>query len=192
MRAAMRAALVLSMFVAAPVAFAQDKPEPEYPEFGEVVKDMTTEEGFIRLHRRQKDETLLAAIPPALVGQPFFFATSVSGGSDFAGWQWEDKLVRLEQRAKQLLLIEVNTRQRASKGDDPLAEVVKRTYADRLLSAIDIKTIAPDGAFVIDFGALLAGEYGTFFGGAFALNPGVARFVKAKAFPLNDEIAVQM
>lgn len=187
-----RASVLALAILAAPIARGQEKPEPEYPEFGEVVKDMTTEEGFIRLHRRAKDETLLAAIPPALIGQPFFFATSVSGGSDFAGWQWEDKLVRLEQRAKQLLLIELNTRQKASKGDDPLAEVVRRTYADRLLATIDIKTIAPDGGFVIDLGALLAGEYATFFGPTFGLDPAVARFVKAKAFPLNDEVAVQM
>lgn len=193
MRGVSRALVALSLatIVGARGAHAQDQ-EPEFPEFGEVVKDMETQEGFLRLYRRAKDETLMAAIPPMLVGQPFFLATSVSGGSDFAGWQWEDKLVRLEQRAKQLLLVELNTRQRTSKGDSPLAEVVRRTYADRLLATIDIQTIAPDGAFVIDLGALLAGDYGTFFGTMFALDDQVARFVTTKAFPSNVEVAVQM
>lgn len=170
----------------------QDLEQPEYPEFGQVVKDVEVHDGFIRLYRRAKDETLLAGIPPMLIGQPFFLATSVSGGSDFAGWQWEDKLVRLEQRAKQLLLVELNTRQRTSRSDSPLAEVVRRTYADRLLATIDIETIAPDGRFVIDLGALLAGDYSTFFGGWFSLDSRVARFVKTKAFPSNVEVAVQM
>lgn len=184
-------ALSLATFVCARGAYAQDQ-GPEYPEFGEVVKDMEVHEGFLRLYRRGKDETLLAAIPPMLVGQPFFLATSVSGGSDFAGWQWEDKLVRFEQRAKQLLLVELNTRQRTSNDSSPLAEVVRRTYADRLLATIDIKTLAPDGAFVVDLGALLAGDHGTFFGAMFALDDQVARFVKTKAFPKNVEVAVQM
>lgn len=184
-------ALSFATVVCARGAHAQDK-EPEYPEFAEVVEDMETQEGFLRLYRRAKDERLLAGVPPMLIGQPFFLATSVSGGSDFSGWQWEDKLVRLEQRAKQLLLVELNTRQRTSKGDSPLAEVVRRTYADRLLATIDIQTIAPDGAFVIDLGALLAGDYTTFFGAMFALDDQVARFVTTKTFPRNAEVAVQM
>jgi hypothetical protein len=182
-------AMAVALIAAPMMARAQE--EPEYPDFAEVVKDMETHEGFLRLHRRQKDESLLAAIPPSLIGQPFLVATSVSGGSEFAGWQWEDKLLRLEQRAKQLLLIELNVRQRTG-ADDPLAEVVRRTYADRLLAAIDIKTMGPDGSFIVDLGALLSGGYGTFFGGYFALDEAVARWTSVKAFPKNLELSVQM
>lgn len=185
-------ALSIALVMGASSAYGQDEEEPEFPEYDTVVKDMETHAGFITLHRRAKDETLLASIPPQLVGQPFFLATSVSGGSDFAGWQWADKLLRFEQRAKQLLLIELNTQQRTSKGDSPLAEVVRRTYADRLLAAIDIRTMGPDGGYIIDLGALLAGDFGTFFGGFFSLNDSVARFTKVKAFPNNVEVAVQM
>ena len=39
----------------------------------------------------------MASIKKEQLGKPFFLATSISGGSDYAGWQWEDKLVRLER-----------------------------------------------------------------------------------------------
>ncbi|MBX3470108.1 MAG: zinc-dependent metalloprotease [Planctomycetes bacterium] len=185
------AAASLAVVVGAHGARGQDKKEPEFPEFGTVVKDMETREGFLRLHRRAKDEALLASIPRGLVGQPFFLATSISGGSKFAGWQWEDKLVRFEQRNKQLLLVELNTRQR-SKSDSTLAEVVRRTYSDRLIATVDIKALAPDGSFVVDLAGLLAGDYSKFYGSSFSLDDRLARFVKVKTFPKNVEVAVQM
>lgn len=187
----MRSSLVIALAAlcaSAPAAWAEE----EFPEFAKVTEGMTTLDGFVKLHRKEKEEELLGSIAPAMVGKPFFLATSVAGGSDFAGWQWADKLVQFEQRNKQLMLIELNTQQRTSKGDSPLAEVVRRTYTDRLLATIDIKTMGPGGEFVVDLGGLLAGSYETFFGGSFSLDASVARFTKVKTFPQNVEIAIRM
>jgi hypothetical protein len=174
------------------VATAAADEEPEFPEFAKVVEGMTTQEGFIRLHRKEKAETLLASISPSLLGKPFFLATSVSGGTEYAGWQWADKLVQLEQRHKQLLLVELNTMQRTSKADSPLAEVVRRTYADKHLATLDIMTMGPGGEFVVDLGALLTQHQDTFFGGTFAADASVARWSKVKTFPQNVELGVRM
>ena len=99
----MRPSLVFALAAlcaAAPAAWAEE----EFPEFAKVVEGMTTQDGLVKLHRKEKEEELLGSISPAMIGKPFFLATSVAGGSDFAGWQWADKLVQLEQRNKQLRL----------------------------------------------------------------------------------------
>lgn len=190
----------LTLAMSAGVAYAQDdEPESErkrFADWDETLENWRDQKGFMTLWRpgeksKEKGERLLAAIKEDHLEKPFFFATSVSGGSDYAGWQWEDKLVRLERRDKQLLLIEINTQQRAEKGK-PIAEVVQRTYQDRLLATFPIVSISEDDQLLFDLGELLSNNYGTFFGGMFSLRSSLARFVKTKAFPKNLEIGVQM
>ena len=175
---------------------AEETERKRFADWDETLKDWRDQKGFMTLWRpgeksKEKGQRLLASIKEDQLEQPFFFATSVSGGSDYAGWQWEDKLVRLERFDKQLLLIEINTQQRAEKGK-PIAEVVARTYQDRLLATFPIVSISEDDQLLFDLGELLSSNYSTFFGGMFSLRSSLARFVKSKAFPKNLEIGVQM
>jgi hypothetical protein len=191
-------ALTCALLFALPV-FAEDSPKgdtlkedrKQFSDWDKTLKDWRDQPGFLTLYRKKKKEQVLASIPKKLLGKPLFLATSISGGSGYAGWQWADKLVRLERFDKQLLLIELNTRQRAEKGK-PLASVVARTYEDRLLAQLPIKAIGKKGEILVDLGQLLAGNYSTFFGGYFSLRSSLARFTKTKAFPKNAEIAIRM
>jgi Met-zincin/Domain of unknown function (DUF5117) len=167
---------------------AQD--EPTLPALDETVEGWEAHEGFLTLYTKDGEERLLAAVPESLLDQPFFLATSVAGGSDYAGWQWEDNLVRFERFGDKLLLVELNTQQRANE-DKPIHEVVRRTYADRLMADLGILAEG-GGALLIDLGELLVTDYGTFFGGWFSLDTSLSRFRRTKAFPSNIEVAVQM
>jgi hypothetical protein len=191
-----RFALVLLILLAASSAFAKDdkqkKEKPKFPDYKKTVEGWTATEGFFTIYRKDDEEEMLAAIPANLLDHPFFLATSVAGGSNYAGWQWEDKLVRFERFNKKLLLVELNTRQRAQK-DKPVAAVVRRTYADRLLASLDIKSIGEDDEILIDLGRLLTREFRTFFGSTFSLDSSLARYAKTtKAFPNNLEVSVRM
>ncbi|MGE0706492.1 MAG: zinc-dependent metalloprotease [Planctomycetota bacterium] len=168
-----------------------DADREHYGKWDEKLKGWKEQPGFLALYRKEKEEQLLAAVPRDLLQKPFFLATSISGGTSYAGWQWFDKLVRLERHNDKLLLVELNTRQRAEKGK-PVASVVRRTYEDRLLATLEVLSIGPKGQVLVDLGALLANEYSTFFGGIFSLRSSLARFTAAKAFPKNDEVAVRM
>jgi len=185
-------ALVLGLAATAAAAAADDDDAgSELPDFAETTEGWTAHEGFLRLYTKEKDvDALRAAVPKDLLGQPFFLATSVAGGSTYAGWQWNDTLVRFERQDEKLLLVELNTRQRAA-DDAPLTEVVRRTYADRLLASLDILSIGPKEEVLIDLGALLVSDYRTFFGSTFGLDTSVAALTKTKAFPENCEIAVR-
>jgi hypothetical protein len=189
--AALATLLVSPLYAQQADAPAADEETPEFPDFTETVKGWTVHEGFLRLYRDEKRAAhLMAAVSAELLDTPFFLATSVAGGSpDYAGWQWEDKLVKFERLDKKLLLIELNTRQRATEGK-PLAEVVRRTYADRMIASLDIESIGDGGEILVDLGGLLVGDYSTFFG-SFALDSSVAR-LSHKVFPENVELAVTM
>jgi hypothetical protein len=190
----------LTVFLAAAAltapAFADGKKstkddEDEFPKWETVVKDHEAQEGFLKLYRKEKEQKLLAAVPEDLLEQPFFLATSIAGGSDYAGWQWQDKLLQFERFGKKLLIVELNTQQRADE-EKPVAEVVRRTYADRLLASVDIEAKSEDDELLFDLGELLGNDYRTFFGSLFSLDSSLARFQKAKAFPNNLEVTVQM
>ena len=171
---------------------AQEEEERKLPELEPAVKGWTAQEGFLRVYRKEDDARgLLATIPAELIDKPFLLATSISGGTEYAGWQWEDKLVRLERLDKRLLLVELNVRQRAGQGT-PLEEVVRRTYADRLIATLDIMAEGPAGELLIDLSELLIGDCRTFFGSMFSVRTDVARLMAVKPFPENLEVAVQM
>ncbi|RMG16690.1 MAG: DUF5117 domain-containing protein [Planctomycetota bacterium] len=177
--------------LSAPRAVADGPEEEKFADWAESIQGTQEQPGFLRLFRDEKKERLLAAIPSELLEKPFFLATSVAGGSNYAGWQWEDKLVRFERFRKQVLLVELNTRQRAAP-DKPLGAVVRRTYADRLLASLDIISVDDEGALLVDLGRLLTRETRTFFGGVFSVDTSLVRFTKVKAFPQNVEVALQM
>src|SRR5262245_59984930 len=66
-------------------------------------------------------------IPNRALGQDLLLATSLSQGGYFTGWMWDGYLFRFEVRGKQLAIVIPEVRYPAQR-DDPVSEVVQRTY----------------------------------------------------------------
>jgi hypothetical protein len=168
--------------------------EKKIPELDEVVKGMERLDGVLRLYREK--QRIYAEVPRRELEQPFIMATSFSGGTMLAGWQWTEMLVAWERLDDKLVLVERNARYRAEPGQ-PIEDVVRRTYSDRVLKALPIIGEAtdrsPDRGVLVDLKALFADGAQVFFGGpGAALDPALAKFTKVKAFPQNVELAVTM
>jgi hypothetical protein len=181
--------------------------KPAFPPFEEVTKGMESQKGLFTLWyhpagAKDKDtENLLCQIPAAFLGEKFMLSTSVAGGGFFTGFPLDERVVQWEQLEKQLLLIEPETHYVANEGET-VADVVKRTYPERIRAAIPIVTKSPSGDPVIDLGRLLksnfadigwmsAGPFGG-FGGSAGINSSLSKWTTKKAFELNVEIGVEL
>ena len=195
------AALAL-LAATAGTALAASEQKP-LPDADEVTQNLDHVEGFYKLyfkrqqpHRREPPVKLYAEIPLQEIGQPFLMATSITGGTTYAGWQWSEQLLTWERHGEdKLVLIERDVRYRAE-GGGPLAEVVRRTYSDRFVKAVAILGEGHHGenrGFLVDAKELFGDNAALFFGvmGGM-LDPSVARFEEFKSFPNNTEIAVTM
>ena len=183
----------------------KDKP---FPDFKEVTKDMESDKGMFTLwfyppSAKDKDkEKLLCQIPASQLGQKFMLSTSFSGGGFFTGFPLDERVVKWEMLDKQLVLVEPETRFVVDKSKE-VADVVRRTYPDRIRVAVPIVTKSPGGDPLIDFGGLLKsnfadiawmsrvsflGQSGT--GGG--INQSLSKWTKKKTFPQNVEIGVEL
>jgi hypothetical protein len=168
------------------------------PKFEEVTKDMKSQEGLFTLwfypaEAEDKDmERLLAQIPRGLLGEDFMLSLSFSGGGFFTGFPLEERVVRWELHNKQLLLIEPETRF-ITEGEHTVADVVRRTYPDRIRVAVPIITKSKGGDPLIDLGPMLKSNFAdiAWMGGA-GINATLSRWTKRKTFPLNVEIATEL
>jgi hypothetical protein len=183
-----------------PGAAAESKP---IPDADEVTAGLERLDGFWKLYfkksqsgRREPPVKILAEIPMQEIGQPFLLATSFTGGTTYAGWQWTEALLSWERLGEdRLVLIERDVRFRAE-GGGPLAEVVKRTYSDRVVKAVQILGQGRNGenrGYLVDGKDLFADNAGLFFDGIGGqLDASVARFDGLKCFPNNTEVEVTM
>jgi hypothetical protein len=172
-----------------------------FPKFEEVTKDMKAHEGLFTLWcypegaGDDKDfEKLLCQIPKSVLGKKFMLSTSFSGGGFFTGFPVDEHVVRWEELGRQLLLIEPETRFVVNE-DSTVDDVVRRTYPDRIRTAVSIVTKSPGGDPVIDLGPLLKSDFAnigwmTFGGGG--INEALSKWTKKKPFPHNVEIGVEL
>lgn len=177
---------------------AKDK-EKEFPDFAEVTKDyekvVSTADGqsMYTLYRRNKDNQMLAELPREFERQRLFIAMTIAGGDPEAGVQWSDQYAYWKRYDKRLALIEPNV---TVKTDGDVAEEASRKslFTDRVVVDVPIVAMGPGGGPVIDLDALLVASAGKFFGDGLVrgANNGLARIVKAKAFPENVELAFEM
>ena len=190
--------------------------EKEFPDFKEVTKGMTAQEGMFTLwsygpDKNGKDaEKLLCQIPASMLGQKFMLSTSVSGGGFFTGFPLDERVVQWEILGKQLLLIEPQT-QYVVNASKEVADVVQRTYPDRIRVAVPILTKSPGGDPVINLGSLLKSDFadiswmvfrptgeeglplfGTAPRGGGGINASLSKWTKKKTFPHNVEIGVEL
>ena len=173
--------------------------KPEFPEFSEVskgfekiVSTVDDEGSLYTVWIDRKTGQMLAELPRGYERQKHFFAMTVGTGEIFAGLQGRDLYTYWKRYNKRLALMapEVGTR---STGDQESKDSVNQIFTDRVLLDIPIVCMGPNNQPVIDLDDLLAGRASSFFGGsARGANTNLMKVVKAKAFPKNIEIAVEM
>lgn len=178
-------------------ASAPGKEKPEFPPFDEVMKDyeavQTAETPFVPLWYNKKTDGLRAQIPGSLIGQKFLVATSMAGGAIATGFQLDHFLAYFERMDKNLVLMRVDPRYVEGSGDQPLSDVIKRSYgSDEILRSIPIVTmkgsdpiIDLDGVFKADFSGISEWGLGQ-------VNPQLSKWSKYKAFPQNLELTVDL
>ena len=201
-------ALVALAVAGATVAFAQEK--PELPPFDQVSKDyekvVSTADGAASLYTLfidRKRNQLLAELPRGWESQKHFIAITQSSGGVFAGLQGPSRYVYWKRYDKRIALIEPELDTRST-GEVQSKSSVERLFTDRVLTDVPILAMGPNNQPVVDLDELLVeklaatilgggGRFGGGGGGAGQqLNTRLPNVVKAKAFPQNVEIAIEV
>ncbi len=169
---------------------------PEFPPFTKVSEGykevVSTTDGKRPLYRvwyRQKDQQLLAELPPGYSSQRHYIALTVASGERFAGLQAGERYVYWRRYDKRLALIEPNVEVRATREEEAKLSV-KRLFTDRVLAEVPIVAIGPSGQPVIDLDSFLIRSTGLFFRQQIT-RPGLVRVTKVKAFPENIEVEIE-
>lgn len=175
---------------------APDKPKPDFPPFEEVMKDFAevpsrSGDGcyFTLFHNKKTDE-LRAVIPQSLIGPQFLVATSMSGGPFATGFQLDHFLAYFERMDKKLVMMRVDARFEEAKGQT-VADVVKRSYRDQILTTIPILTTRGVDP-VVSLDGLLKGNLPGMGGMFGSVNAGLSKWASFKAFPNNVELTVEL
>jgi len=174
---------------------ADEKPK-RFGDVKEVTKDMQTLEGLLTLYRydptdKERDpEKLLCKIPKNLLGQDMLFATSISSGGFFTNWMWTTHLIRWDIVGRHVRIVTPDVRYVQQK-DQPVTDVVQRTYPDQYLAAVPIVAMTPNGDPLVDFGELLKSNIADVPGGG-RLRADLSQWTKVKVFPDNVLIGVNL
>ncbi len=166
-------------------------PEDKFPKFEEVTKDMKVVDGFFTLYHDEESDKLLARIPASMLKVPFLFATSISKGPFFAGWQSGDSAVYFEKIDTQLALVGVDPRIKKDV-NGPVSDVIRRTYTDPIITATRIVTMAGSDP-VIKLDDLLKSDLsgaGMIFGGS--VDGRLSRYGEIRNYPQNVLIPVDL
>ena len=181
-------------------AVAQEAPKPEFPPHATVLngyeKVVSTADGarsMYTLWTRSKDGQVYAELPTTFAEKRYFIALTVASGDKFAGLQSGDYYVYWRRYNNKLALIvpHLDTR---SNGDPESLSSVNRLFTDTMLLTIPIVTIGPSGGPVIDLDSIFVGKASKFFGPSVVNREmgGIFKLQKAKAFPLNIELAFEI
>ncbi len=187
---------------AEPEAGTKKKEEKkDFPDFSEVVtkefkvidlayKPDDNSKPFYTLHYNAKTDELLAEIPANQLDADFMLSSSIHAGPGIAGWMWGDQILRWQRRDKKLLLIEPDLLNEGKSGT-AVSDAVRRTYTDRVVKVLPIKTINK-GNLVIDLGDLFKQDFGNIgrvYGGA--LDASLAKWLRTKCFEQNLVLTVE-
>jgi len=176
----------------------KDEKKDDFPKFEEVTKEHKEVlgpqgiSGFFPLFYQKKNDQLLAVVPKAMLEKNFLLAVSIAGGPMFAGWMWDDHVVQWRELDKKLVLVEPDLRYKDG-GKSPVADVIQRTYTERILLAVPIVTKRNNTDPVIDLADVFKKDLGgvsQVFRGS--MDSGLSRWAEYKAFPLNCEVAVDV
>ena len=179
---------------------AQEAPKPEFPPHTTVLKEydkiVSTADGarsMYTLWTRSKDGQVYAELPPTFAQKRYFIALTVASGDKYAGLQSGDYYVYWRRYNNKLALIvpDLDTR---SNGDPESLSSVNRLFTDTMLLTVPIITMGPSGGPIIDLDSILVGKASKFFGPSVVNREmgGLFKLQKAKAFPLNIELAFEV
>ena len=183
----------------------------DLPPWDQVAKDYekvnTTPDGaFYGLYLDKKRNQLLAELPRGWESQKHYIAVTQASGGVFAGLQGPSRYVYWKRYDKRLALIEPQLDTRST-GEVQSKNSVERLFTDRVLIDIPIVTTGPGGQPVIDLDDLFIGSGGAFVpmgggggggprgaggGGGGGVNARLLNIVKAKTFPQNTEVAIEV
>jgi len=180
-----------------PMPAGADKEKPDFPPFDEAMKDYeevpTAESPFFPLWYNKKTDSLRAQIPSGMIGQQFLIATSMAGGPVATGFQIDHFLAYFDRMDKNLVLMRVDPRYVEGEGDQPLSDVIKRSYGgDDILKSISILTMKGSDP-IIDLDTLFKGDFsGIGRWGMGQVNPQLSKWAKYKTFPQNVELTADL
>lgn len=177
-------------------ASAQSDYEKAIKDYTKVVSTADGAKSMWTVFVDKKKNQLLAQLPPDFAKRKYFIACTVASGERYAGLQENDYYVYWKQVNERLLLIRENLEVRST-GDNESKSSVNRLFTDKLLLDLPIKAFSPKKEPLFDLDELLVKNAGIFFGSAIrGANPAtmvrLQMIKKAKAFPQNVEIAVEV
>jgi hypothetical protein len=138
-----------------PTAEAQaEKPRPKYPPYAELLKEAQKLEGLITLYR--KDDQLFAEIGPRQLDRDYIVLMTIARGIGqtpiLGGFSWgfgDDAVWQFRKAGESIQLVRRNVRFTAEHGS-PTERAVKVAYTDSVLFSLPVRTVSPQGAFVVD------------------------------------------
>jgi hypothetical protein len=111
-------------------------------------------EGLVTLHR--KDDTLYAEIGPRQLDRDYIVLITIARGIGqtpiLGGFSWgfgDDAVWQFRKAGENIQLVRRNVRFTADRGS-PTERAVKVAYTDSVLFSLPVKTVSPQGAFVVD------------------------------------------
>ena len=156
----------------------------------DVTKDMQAMPGLFTLYRfdpedKNRDpEKLLAQIPAKLLDEDLLFATTISSGGSYTGWMWTNYLFRWHVAGNQLKMVVPDTRY-ITPENDPVQDVVRRTYGARYVASLPILSMTPQGDVIVNLGQLLKSDIAGVRGLGGQVRPDLSTWTKIKVFPDN-------
>ncbi|MDP7004806.1 MAG: zinc-dependent metalloprotease [Phycisphaerales bacterium] len=160
--------------------------------FTKVVSTVDGSSPLFGLWINSKDQQLLAELPRGWDRKKFFIAVTPSSGVIFSGLQGNESYVYLKKYVDRIAFIspEVSVR---STGDKSSKDSVDTIFTDKVLLDVPIIATGPSGQPVVDLDNLLVGKASTIAGGvASGANSKLVTIKKAKSFPKNLEVALEM
>lgn len=184
----------------APAAAAASAAKSAFPPFEQTIegleKVVSTADGAPGLYDLYKDPKtgrLLGVLPAGYEKQLLMVACTVTGGDPEAGVMGPTHYVRWERYDKQLALVAPDLSVRTN-GDAEAKASIEQLFTGRVILTTTILAMAPNDRPVIDLGAIVTRDAGRLFGPSIfgpygpdlsAVNAGLIRLTKAKAFPRN-------
>jgi hypothetical protein len=179
-----------------PPETASAKPKPKYPPFAEVIKDVTTSEGLITLHR--KDDQLFAEIGPRQLDRDYIVLTTIARGIGqtpiVGGFSWgfgDDAVWQFRKAGENIQLVRRNVRFTAER-DSPTAKAVHLAYTDSVLFSLPIRTRSPQGAYVVDLTPVFMSDLPqlSLFLPGFSFSSQKSTWAEVNGYPKNIELQV--
>lgn len=180
-----------------PAAEAQaEKPRPKYPPYAELLKEAQKKEGLITFWR--KDDQLFAEVGPRQLDRDYIVLMTIARGIGqtpiLGGFSWgfgDDAVWQFRKAGESIQLVRRNVRFTAERGS-PTERAVKVAYTDSVLFSLPIRTVSPQGAFVVDVTPVFMSDLpqiGLALPG-FAFSPGKSTWAEIEALPKNVELTV--